>query len=341
MLKLHVNSLKEFQRRAAQIQTNTLLPVCSNLKLEPNLITKHSLSAAIIGKVETLGDNESYLVDERILFALANGTKSDWIEVYNENLQTVLKDDTGLTFLPIIPVVDFPAIPEFDRNTGIIVLDQHHIKAINIASNFINDVETAGTLRFVHLDVDSIYAVNNNYFYINGRFKDLPTVAFSSEEASIITSQEKIEFINLSNHHVFFTPGYDYIFTKSESGKININGIMERLRLPGKNFTCNTDELCNFINYANNVSESPIATCTLNPEGLFIKLSINDSNFNRGHERMIACTGEPEEFTFNSRLVATPIKAIPYSTLNAKTNQNCLIVQNDSEWFCFIGMSKN
>jgi hypothetical protein len=31
---------------------------------------------------------------------------------------------------------------------------------------------------------------------------------------------------------------------------------------------------------------------------------------------------------------------LPTGKIGAKTNQNCLIINDNQEWYCFIGMSK-
>lgn len=345
MLQLKTDSLKEFQKKAQQIQANTLLPILSNLKLvmtEDGICTiiKNSINSICIGVVEGVGAAGSYLINERIFFSIVGTSKKEVIEVGIHEGQILIQDDDK-TFLPIENPDDYPNPPEYNSNIDCFKFSNEHIRAIGIASNYINESETSGPFQFVHMKEENIFAFHINYFYINGGFKSLPSASFRNEETAIITQLIDVEFMDLPNHHIFFSPGYTYIFTKAETNIMDISSVIGRLNLAGKNFTCNTEEFNNFVQRANSISESPVATCSLNPAGLFVKLQLNDANFSRSNERMIACTGEPDEFTFNSRLIAGAMKAIPFQTLNAKTNQNCLIINNDKEWFCFVGMSKN
>lgn len=59
-IKLRTDSLREFQKRATQIQTNTLLPILTNLKLSYSedicTLTKNNIGAVIVGQVEATGD---------------------------------------------------------------------------------------------------------------------------------------------------------------------------------------------------------------------------------------------------------------------------------------------
>ena len=338
MIKLQSASLREFQKQASQIQSNTLLPILGNLKIEVTdvcAVTKNSISAICIGQVIHEGETQKILVPERILFAALAVTQDEWITIDNGVIKfgsdTIQFTPEDVNVFPLSPTI--PDQPPF-------VLAKEHIKAIGIAAEYINQGQNAGSFGFVHLAEESIFAFHPNYFYINNSFTGLPTTGFSKDEAAVICSKESIEFLDLQNHHVFFTPGYTYIFTKAEIATPKLTQVVDRLRLPGKSFTCNKGELVNFLNLANTVSESEIATCTMDRSGLFARLLMNDQNYGRGNERIMTVTGELDEFTFNSRLIITSMKSIPYETLNAKTNQNCLIIQAGEEWFCFIGMSK-
>lgn len=339
MLKLQTASLREFQKRANQIPANTLLPILSNLKIdvtETCVITKNSINSICMGLVEFEGERQQLLVPERILFAVLSVTQDEWITIDKGVIKSG-SDTVGFTEENIKDFPNPPAIPDQPS----FLLTKENIKSISVASGFVNDHLDAGTFGLVHLSGDSIFAFHPNYFYINESFKDLPTVGFNPDEIAVISAQESIEFLDLPNHHIFFTAHYTYIFIKSEAQTPKLQQVMERLRLPGKPFTCNKYELVNFISLANNVSESEIATCSITQDGLFAKLLMNDASYGRNNERIVTISGELDEFTFNSRVIANAIKSIPYEVLNAKTNQNCLIIQSENEWFCFIGMSKS
>lgn len=339
MLKLQTASLREFQSRANYIQSNTLLPILGNLKIDVTdvcTLTKNALDSVCIGQVTHEGEPQQLLVPERILFAALSVTQDEWITIDNG----VIKFGSDTIQFTAEDINTFPVTPVIPNDKPTFVLNKEYIKSILIASEYINNSQNTGSFAFVHLDKESIFAFHPNYFYINNSFANLPTTGFNKDEVTVIGAYESIEFLDLPNHHVFFVPGYTYIFTKSEIATPKLTQVIERLKLPGKSFTCNKNELVNFLNLANTVSESEIATCNLNQSGLFGKLLMNNANYGRNNERIMTVAGELDEFTFNSRLIINALKAIPYEMLNAKTNQNCLIIQAGEEWFCFIGMSK-
>lgn len=341
MLKLSTKSLRDFQKRISGIQPYNNLPILKNLKVSVSnelcLVTKNEINSICIGQIDFEGDDCEILINERVLFALLNVTKDEWIEVNEKYLKSGI-DKIPITFEPID---NYPNPPEIS-DQATVKLSKDSIKAIDIAKSYTSDMDNQTQYQFVHLNNDAIYAFHSHYFYINNSFANLPLAQLTKEECNIITSQDEVDFLDLPNHHVFFIPGYTYIFTKSEEIKININPVVTKLQIPASSFICSKSEIMDFITLANSVSESQIATCTLSGK----LLSMNDASYNRGNERSLNIEGDVDEFIFNSRLIAIPFKAIPYSTIKGKVNMNNLIISGSdddecNEWFCFLGMSKS
>jgi DNA polymerase III sliding clamp (beta) subunit (PCNA family) len=344
MITLYTESLRAFQKKSQQIATNTLLPILSNLKLEFDgnvcTITKNALNSIVIGQVAATGEPGLFLINERVLFsAILANTSKESISLHVEGNQLIITDEDK-TYLPLESPFDFPNPPPYNRDSETLKLTNQHLTAIGIAGKYINDVETAGHMQCVHMSGENIFAFHPNYFYINGGFSNLPAASFRSQETKIIGELENVEFLDLPNHHIFFTPGYEYVFTKTESAMPALEGVFASLRLQGADISFSAGDLINFCQRANSVSESEIATCSLAPDGVFVKLKLNDVNYSRSNERFITCVGVPEEFTFNSRLILEPLKAIPHKQLKGKTLRNYLIVNEGDEWFCFAGMAK-
>lgn len=336
MIKLSTKSLREFQKRISGIETNNTIPVLKNIRVtvSGNLCTatKNSLDAVCIGQIEYEGEETDILINEKVLFALLSVTKDEWIEVHEKHLKS------GVDKIPIAfeSVEHFPVSPNIEDKEPY-KLTSEHIKAISIAKNYTSDQDNQMQYWFVHLNGDAIYAFHSHYFYINNSFTGLPVAQLTKEECAIITAQDEIDFVDLPNHHVFFIPGYTYIFTKAEEVKISINAVVSKLQLPAKSFKCAKSEISDFVSLANTVCESQIATCTFSGN----KLSMNDASYSRGNEREINIEGEADEFIFNSRLIVAPLKSIPYSEINGKINMNNFIITGqENEWFCFLGMSK-
>jgi hypothetical protein len=345
MIKLNTASLREFQKRASVIEKNTLLPVLSNVKIEISdgvcLITKSSLNAICVGQVQHEGDNESVLVDEKTLFYLAGTTASEWIKIEKHGTSLVLSDEKDNINLPTEAVENFPPNPPYDQDAESFLLEKRHIDNIDIARSFVDNTETSGSKQFVHVRGNLIFAVHGAYFFINEGFENLPSAMFTTEETAIICQHEKLQMAQTERHHIFFADeGFTYIFIKPEGSTLNAEGLLSRIATPGKNISFLKEELVNFCNLANVVNDSPVATCSMNQDGLFMKLQMNDKSYGKGNDRFVVCEGECDEFNFNSRLIVGALKAVPHAALLAKTLQNNLIINTEKEWYCFIGMQK-
>jgi len=343
-MKLNVASLREFQKRASVIERNTLLPVLANIKFEVDgdvcLATKSSLNAICVGQILYEGEG-SILIDERILFHLLSATNSEWITVEKAGSQYVLSDGKDIIPLPSEPVENFPPNPPYDQEAEAFLLEKKHIGAISIARAFTIDNETAGSKQFVHMRDNLIFAIHDNFFYIDEGFDKLPHAILTKEQTAIIAQHEKLQMAQTDRHLILFADdGYTFMFTKPEGNTLNAEGLLGRIRQPGKNFSMLKEELVSFCNLANTVSESPVATCNMAQDGLFVKLQMNDKSYGRGNHRLVVVEGEVDEFNFNSRLIIGALKAIPHEALVGKTLQNNMILNTEGEWFCFIGMQK-
>lgn len=334
-MKLNTTSLKAFTTKASKIQRSNQLPILSNLKIvianDICLITKSNLEATIIGQVEYEGEDQELLIDEHTLSTIASSTKSDAIEIITEGINLILKYGKSKVTLPVEPIEQFPVMPDIIE-ADIYKFNSDQLRAINIASNFVGEAEA---MSFVQVTKENIAAFNPQFFYINSSFNDMPVVLLRPDEISIIPSDE-LEFSDLDRHHVFYQPGFTYIFTKIEANPTSLNQVLSRLQQPGKDFSFDVSELISFCNDANNISQSPIATCTMNGSSL----QLNDASYSRSINAEYECTGSPDEFTFNSRAIVPALKTIGNGKVNAKTNSNTLIIQNESEWFCFLGSAK-
>ena len=85
---MKTESLRQFQKRATQLTTNTLLPILTNLKLSYSgdicTLTKNNIGAVIVGQVEATGDACNILINERIFFAIVSSSKQEFIEIQVE-----------------------------------------------------------------------------------------------------------------------------------------------------------------------------------------------------------------------------------------------------------------
>lgn len=347
MITINTDSLKEFQRRTASIQRNTTLPALAFLKLEftngKHYITKTNARCTVVALLKTVPDpteNPTLMLDERILFSFLNLTKSAAIGITHDQEKVYIDDGkTKVDFQREDPT-NFPKTPNYSAAQSVYTFNKEHLTAINIGRNYILDSETGGNFRFIHVGGNYISAFHTNFFYVNNRFTELPEVRIDSEIADTITNgiAEQFQFSKTDNHYFFLAQDIIFMFTPGEGKTPNVKSVHERLGLPGKEFAFSKEDLIDFCNMANVVSETALANCVMTPNGNILNLNLKDKNYNRGVDKNVMLSGELDKFSFDSRLMLTPFRVIPVDALKCKTNQNCLIITNDKEYFCFMGL---
>jgi hypothetical protein len=356
MIKLNVKSLQEFQRLTSHMEKNTIMPILTHMKLEymagVNVITKNNLGvicmAAIMG--QSGGEYPTLLLDERITFGFIAETKSEELELtYTEDQIRISDARTSVGFSRLDPA-NFPKTPTVGTDVQEFTFTKEHLTSIGIARQFINEAESAGNFQFVHIGGETISAFHTHYFYVNNQYRGLPKILLSNQHADVLsTADQELKFKAQDNHYFFSSPSIRYIFTRQEGNSPSIDMVLERLKMPGKNFTIMKPDLVGFCNIANMVAETPVSLCTMQQVGKVARLTLTDTNYVRDGLRDIAITGGFDEFIFNARIVVWPLRTIPYEILECKTAKkdeqrpyaDCLIVTGQFEYFCFTGMEKN
>lgn len=352
MITLSKNDLQEFQKRTVKMRKNTLLPILSYLRLDwrfdKHWLTKSNAQTVCNSPIGGTSDSDykTILLDERILFAILPTIKGEHLQVELKDASIVLTDGgTMLIEFQREDPTNFPAVPEVTNATDHLTLNHEHINAIKIASNYTIESSTSGNFQFVHIGGKGIRAFSTTFFYVNAGFDDLPKLQLGSEEADVVGEANVGAKLSNGDRHIFLQDGtFLYIFTKQEASSPELEAVLSKLKLPGKNFEIGKNDLLDFCNLANAVSETPIADCLLEPNGgMFAKLRMLDANYARSASKEVIATGDFDAFAFNSRLISQPLSVVPYEQLKAKTNQNCLIISNEgqTEYFAFIGMQKS
>jgi DNA polymerase III sliding clamp (beta) subunit (PCNA family) len=345
MIKLNKANLQDFQRLTSSMPKNTVMPILGCVKLENATgfvkITKSNLGTTVVAgiKAEVDSDFAPILLDEKILFGFLAETKFDSIVITAEGNEVQISDTITRIKLTTEDASNFPQTPQ--ANGDVVVISREIVDAFDTAKNFVNDSETAGNYQFVHCKDNFIAAFNSHFFYLNNKFEKLPEIMLNKEMCDVVcASQSSMKFQNSGNHYFFTSTGIQYIFTKIEGKIPAVASVLDRLKLPGKEFTIPKVDLVSFCNVANMISETAVSSCSMTPNGPFADLKINDTNYSRNGERNIPISGTFDEFTFNARIIINPLKNVPLDTFNAKTNSNCMIITGKDEYFCFIGMSK-
>lgn len=351
MITITTASIKEFQKRAAFITRDTLRPILSNLLLSYKganfYLTKNNINHICTAPVEaTLDERDGVsraplLLDERILMNYVSGTKSATIDVTRKEDKIFIDDGVMPIYLPYMDPTDYPKPPEEVEPDGALELSPEVMTAIGIAKHFVMDDANAGNFRFVHVDGEFISGFQGGLFYVNNQFAGLPTIMLTREQADIITAAAPVTFKDVGNQYYFWAGAATYVFTKSEGKAPNLTSTIQRLVLPGKEFTVDKAALVDFCGVAAYLSADATVTSTLTPvDRGQAELVLDDASFNRGGRRAVSFSGDFDPITLNTHVIAGPLAAVPYEKLLAKTIQNTLIITGKNEYFCFIGSAK-
>ncbi len=345
MITLSTARLQDFQKRTQYINIHPTLPLLAYLKLYSENgnfhLIKNNLAAVCVMVVgeKAPEDFPPLLLDNRILTGYINTiTTSPEIQIsWTDKEITITDGKQPISFERFNPD-EYPKIPDYKAANCEYKFSQKLLQSIKTAAEYINDSSSMSNLKFIHLGGEYIFAMHGSYFYLSNQFNSLPELRLDKSQANILTSlEQEIEFGSLGNHYFFLSGDSIFIFTQQEGTSPVVGSILDRLKLPGRNFTIQKSDMVSFCSAANIVSESPISECNISPG----EIKMLDKQFNRKTRRAIPNTGEFDPFNFDSRLLQAPAKAIPYETLQAKTNQNTLIITGQDEYFCFIGMAAN
>jgi len=345
---LSVEQLRDYQRRTMYIQKNTTLPALGYLKLEyrngKHYMTKSNLRCVCVALIQSrceLPEHETLLLDDRIFSSFINLTKSQDVTVTWDDTQITLNDGRNKIKFAKQNPMDFPTTPSFAGAQVNFTLTKKHLDAIAVAKNFVLNSESGGNYKFIHVGGNFIGAFHTNYFYINHQFANLPTIRLDNEMADVVTGIEELKFAHKDNHYFFLATNIIYIFTMQEGSSIDVAKVYDKVLTPSeKLFTIDKEELIEFCNMANMVTESAMADCSFLPtNNAHVDLKLIDASYNREAHKPMDIKGAMDQFNFDSKLLAGPMKSIPYDNWKCKTTHNNLIVTGDDEFFVFMGLA--
>ncbi len=348
MISLSVEQLRDYQRRTMYIQKNTTLPSLAYLKLErrnnKHYITKSNLRCTCVALVNStcaLAEHETLLLDDRIFMSFINLTKSQDVIISWDESQIKLSDGRNNVKFAKQNPTDFPKTPSFAGAQANFTFNKKHLDAISIAKNFVLNTESGGNYKFVHVGDNFISAFHTNYFYINNQFQNLPVIRIDAEMAEVITGIEELKFAHKDNHYFFLATNMIYIFTMQEGNSPNVKSVFDRFAgvSTEKNFTLNKEDVLEFCNMSNMVTEAGMADCSFYPDTTKVDLKLVDSSYNREVHKSLDLKGSMDQFNFDSKLLIGPMKSIPYDVWKCKTVQNNFMITGENEYFNFMGLA--
>lgn len=346
MIQIKIESLKTFLRNTAAISRNDLLPILRNIKIHQDAegkfyATKNNIQVVCIHPIEATGElQDPVLIDQAVMSGLVEQSVGETVTLKVEG-GTLTWDNNGVTELPLEDYTNYPLPSDAPDPADAKLISQEVMDAIGSARHYVNQSASAANFRFVCVNNKHVSAFHGQYFYVGLLKEEAAQLMLSREECDIILGLQQVTHNAAERQNYFYSNvGATYIFGKPEERPHKLDAVLKGLADPGgKQFTMPKQDWVSFCTKANIVNQSETALCSLLPNGEF---KMEDGNFSRKQQNKSALVGTADEFKFNSKLIAAPLKAVPYETLQCKTNQNFLIIRNEesSEYFTFIGMQK-
>lgn len=347
MITFNVKSLQNFQSRTQYIKPNTILPALANLKLEyrdgKHYLTKNNLRCVCVVSIEAEGSCPDLLLNERIFHGFINKSKAETIRMKWDDQRILLSDGKQVAEFASEPAENFPKTPDYSKTQIHFKFLKPHLEAIGLARKFVNDSDTGGNFRFVHITDGFIAGIHNNFFYINNKFDPFPNMLIDTEMADVLTNGEEFDVAITGNQYFFLANDVIYIFTQYEGSTPRIRqAIWDKLSTPGKEFQFAKENLVDFCELSNIICDSELVRFHMEQKNGSIFFTMKDGDKNRGNVKNCPMTGEMDKIAFDSRMYGSAFRNIPYETLKCKTTNNCLIINNDGgkEYFCFQGLQQ-
>lgn len=307
-MKLKTQQLKKFKEYAKLVPSNSLLPICSYLHLEPGMITKHSINSFVTMDIDCA---QEMLIDEKILMSFINQTSSDEIDVKLKGKQIII-NDTMKDHSPTDDPENFPSIPGWLESEW-----------FELQANALYDISTVSSLLIddINMPMRSHVFIKNGLIgggdgviiYIN-KHDGVTDIILSKSTAFIIGKFESGSIAQTDNWQFFDAGNVKFGFIKPE---INMVDFLPFMTKPdnANTFCMNKSEFITFNDYVTSTMALPNPHGSLEAKDGKLYLDVVDSAYERTITKQLHCVGTCEEFTFNVPQMSRLLKALPDTEL--------------------------
>jgi len=315
-MNIPVNKLKKFQKLAANIKTNGILPIYSYLKFGGGCICKNVGTSFLEYKMEE--SDEELLVDEHDLFSLLNHTSSPFITITLKKGKVELNDGRDKLLLNTVKYSDFNS-PNTSAKEPVPV-SAEFMDAILKASNFAQVVKDMPTYyAFVHIGENAVCAGDGLMIFHCPVEEDL-SIVLEGRIAQFVAKQGITAFADTGNYHLFFTPDAVLGFAKSELSWFNIKKVFERPR--EYSFTLGASDIISFNSLSLQLTRDPMVTLSNG------KFEMNDMLLDKCHERAAENIKVTEPFSYNPEKMNVVVNGLDCEEIDFSDGGPCYFLSN-------------
>lgn len=297
-MNIKVSDLKKFQKYAANIKTNKILPIYGYIKFGDGTITK-SISSSFV-QFDCKDATESVLVDEHLLNSLLNVTASEFINITSKGNKVTLSDTRDKIVFQTVPTKDFVQLPDMEGDKT--QISSEFIDALGMAANFaVNMGDIPEKYMYVHIGEKTICAGEGIIGFHCPIEEDIKIV-LEKKIAQLLCKYNVSAFSQTENYYFFFTPEAVLGFSIQSIGWMDIRRIFQDI--PKLTFTVSSSDIQSF----NAISMQASASCVVTMEtGRF---EMNDMLTDIKHDRPAENLKLPEPFTYAPAKMNTILSAL-------------------------------
>lgn len=328
MIKIKTSEVNDFLKRSRSIKQNGLLPIleCVLLKVfEDNKAIFFDTNLNIWCKHETTVEakkEETFLLDRKLLGALASSTKSEYIYIKQQKSDIILLDGEGKKDTKLVfKIPDGESYPKFpdseDAEKKTSTLTPEFMQYLNYAKQFINTL-TEDFLSFVHVfrdkDKNMMVATDRSTMFVREFDTPVSDILISADCAGILCQYETCIHWSHENYDFYDFGSTTYGFIKSEQQRPPFDMVLKNFS-EEKKFMISRSLLAEYNSVCLKISPLTFTLFHMEKDSLdddAIRFVYNLSQYGILHEKTIGVESnfDIEKFTFNGNQIERILKTV-------------------------------
>ncbi len=328
-MQIKTVDLKEFIRKAGFVKTNSIIPILEYYRLDISfgeaVLLKHNLSCFVQYNfsVDDL-DDLSVLLNEKILVAFVNQTKSDVIDISSNGTITKLTDgyynvqfDSTGCDISLFPVL--PKVIEYQTRLGKELIDAIKIAKLSLGKDSIYPQYTC-----VYLQDRLMFACDRITIFYQTFNYNLPNIKLTFGECNLLGDYNSVDYALSDNYNIYRGDNVLFGFRLVEGANgFDYKPVTDNLKKQTP-VIMKTADLINFCESTLGISGATFNASRMITDGNSITMVYEDSGIGTKNEIKVfnegaACFHDSDDdfagFSFNPVLFLPIIKALPFDKI--------------------------
>jgi hypothetical protein len=217
-MNIPVKELKKFSKLSSHIVASGITPSSKCIKFGGGTIIKNAHHSFVMYDCEA--SNENILVDENDLWALVNGTASDFINITSKGGKVILSDGKYKMPLPVVPLNNYNElpIPEGER----LNMSHEFLSSLGRSAGACGpSVTPANLYMYVHIG-DGAICSGNGFMGVCFPVEEDYKMVIEAKIAAIVSKNSFTQMAESKGHYFFYADNYVMGFSKQEIGWFNM-----------------------------------------------------------------------------------------------------------------------